>query len=115
MRPDDAGTLHISEIPWETGELRYRYSRRLSEDGSRWIRHGLFQAFHVGGGLASEGMYADGREEGVWRDFHENGRLAAEGNYREGLKDGVWRFWTDDGVLECETAYTAGEEHRGQA
>ena len=112
MKSDDAETLHIAEIPWETGELRYRYSRRLSEDGARWVRHGLFQAFHRGGGLASEGTYVNGGEEGVWRDFHENGSLAAEGAYRAGLRDGVWRFWNDDGTLEGETVFVEGKEQQ---
>lgn len=34
--------LYIAEIPYETGEPHYRYSRRISDDGTRWIRDGLF-------------------------------------------------------------------------
>lgn len=29
--------LHIAEIPYETGELHFRYSRKLSPDGTKWI------------------------------------------------------------------------------
>lgn len=40
-----ADTLHIAEIPYGSGEVRFRYARYLSDDGSRWIRHGLFCAY----------------------------------------------------------------------
>lgn len=73
--------LNIAEIFHETGELQYRYSRYMANDGSKWVRHGLFTAFHRNGERASEGTYVDGFEEGNWRDFHENGLVAAEGSY----------------------------------
>ncbi|MFD1874884.1 hypothetical protein [Hymenobacter bucti] len=41
--------LHIAEIPFADGRIRYRYARQLSPDGTRWLRHGLFQAFHPNG------------------------------------------------------------------
>jgi antitoxin component YwqK of YwqJK toxin-antitoxin module len=90
--------LHIAQIPFEDGSIRYRYARRMAPDGTRWIREGLFQAFHPNGALASEGTYRDGHEEGLWRDFHENGQLAAEGSYEAGVEVGEWRFWLDDGT-----------------
>lgn len=89
--------LNIAEIPYDTGEIRYRYSRYMSEDGTRWIRHGLFRAYHQNGALASEGHYVDGAEEGLWRDFHENGQIAAEGRYEKGKEVGAWRYWNADG------------------
>lgn len=90
--------LHIAEIPFEDGGIRYRYARKISADGTRWIRDGLFQAFHSSGALASEGIYREGHEEGVWRDFHENGQLAAEGSYARGVEVEPWRFWNPDGT-----------------
>ena len=56
--------LIIAEIPYDTGEVRLRYARYLSDDGTRWIRHGLFRSYHLNGNLASEGTYLDGAEEG---------------------------------------------------
>ena len=92
--------LHIAEIPFENGGIRYRYTRKLSPDGSRWIRDGLFQAFHPNGVLASEGTYREGLEDGQWRDFHDNGQLAAEGAYAQGTEVGIWRFWNADGLID---------------
>ena len=85
--------LDIAVIPYETGETHFRYARYLSGDGSRWIRHGLFRAFHRNGALASEGHYQHGVEHGIWRDYHENGQLAAEGSYENGEEVGTWQYW----------------------
>jgi len=90
--------LYIAEIPFEDGGIRFRYARKISSDGTCWIRDGFFQAFHPNGALASEGSYVEGVEDGPWRDFHDNGQLAAEGNYSKGVEAGAWRFWNPDGA-----------------
>lgn len=89
--------LHLAEIPYDTGEVRYRYARYLSPSGDRWIRHGLFRAYYKCGALASEGHYENGYEEDVWRNYHENGALAAEGEYRHGQEVPGWRYWDNAG------------------
>ena len=95
--------LNIAESPFDDGSIRFRYARKLSDDGARWIRHGLFVAYHPNGGVASEGQYEDGLETGIWRDFHENGQIAAEGAYLNGEETGDWRYWTAEGVEEVST------------
>jgi antitoxin component YwqK of YwqJK toxin-antitoxin module len=94
--------LNIAEIPHENGEIRFRYARKMSPDGSRWIRHGLFVAYHPNGAKASEGRYEEGVEQGVWRDYHENGQPAAEGQYDGGAEVGQWRYWNADGQPEVK-------------
>jgi ribosomal protein S27AE len=83
--------LNVAEIPYDDGTVRFRYARYLAPDGTRWVRHGLFRAFHPDGTLASEGHYEHGLESGVWRDYHANGQLAAEGTYSKGEKVGTWK------------------------
>lgn len=97
--------LHIAEIPYDTGRLRYRYARYPSPDGTTWVRHGLFQAFHPNGQLASEGYYEHGKESGPWKDFHANGQLAAVGQYSQGIECGTWRYWDSAGNLESEESF----------
>lgn len=99
------GVLHIAEIPYPSGGLKYRYSRYLSDDGTRWIRHGLFCAYHEHGALMSEGTYSHGLEAGAWSDFHPNGQLAAQGFYKDGVEVGVWYFWNSDGASEPSTDF----------
>lgn len=89
--------LEIAEIPYPSGQVKFRYARYLSADGTKWIRHGLFQAFHENGALASEGSYEHGVEHGPWRDFHQNSLPAAEGLYERGQEVGAWRYWNEDG------------------
>lgn len=93
--------LEIAEITYDSGEVRFRYARYLSSDASRWIRHGLFVAYHPNGDVASEGHYLDGAEHGEWRDYYPGGSIAAEGRYELGEEvAGTWRFWDPDGRLE---------------
>ena len=92
--------LHIAEIPFPSGVVRYRYARYMSADGKAWIRHGLFRAYHEDGSLASEGNYEHGQEQGVSRDYHPNGQLAAEGAYTNGVESGQRQFWSESGIPE---------------
>ena len=92
--------LCIAEIPYETGELRWRYSRYLADDGSGWVRHGLSVQYYRNGQVAAQGEYVDGQESGKWRTYHENGQLASEGFYRAGKETGRWRFWDSRGEEE---------------
>jgi hypothetical protein len=92
--------INIAEIPYDDGNIRLRYARKMSPDGNRWLRHGLFQAFYPSGQKASEGHYLEGTEQGLWRDFHENGQLAAEGEYDKGVEVSPWNYWSSKGLAE---------------
>ncbi|NDV97285.1 hypothetical protein D0T84_20615 [Dysgonomonas sp. 521] len=94
-------TLHIAEIPYETGALRFRYSRKMSEDKTKWIRDGYFEEYYENGNIASHGNYQDGLETGLWTDYHENGMKAAEGHYEKGKEAGIWNYWDEDGNIEA--------------
>ncbi|MDR2898960.1 MAG: hypothetical protein LBU94_01450 [Clostridiales bacterium] len=104
-KPTEDGILHIAEIPYETGEIKFRYSRKMSPDGTKWIRDGLFTHYHQNGNYGSTGFYVDGLEEGHWEDYYENGVLAAEGEYSKGKEVGKWRFYGSDGELQEEKDY----------
>lgn len=98
-------TLCLAEIPYETGEPHFIYSRRMSPDGTKWIREGRFAEYYQNGNLASEGFYVDGLEDGYWKDYHENGKIAAEGYYSKGNETGKWRYYDEQGELEDEESY----------
>ena len=97
--------LNIAEIPYENGVIRCRYARYLSDDGKRWIRHGLYTAYHPDGSLKSEGNYYHGLESGSWHDYHPNGQLAAIGAYEDGVEVGEWHFWDSEGRPEQTVKY----------
>jgi antitoxin component YwqK of YwqJK toxin-antitoxin module len=106
----DEVVLHIAEIRNDVGRVIARYSCYLVPDGSRWVRHGLYVAYHPDGQVASEVTYEHGLEEGLGRDYYPNGQLAAEGYYRAGKEEGVWQFWTEDGTEQESVLYVSGEE-----
>jgi len=105
----DDGVLHIAEVPYPDGQVKFRFARYPTDDG-RWVKHGRFTAFYEDGTLASEGTYADGLESGPWRDYHRNGSLAAEGRYENGKETGEWQFWNSDGSLEKRKIFKEGVE-----
>jgi antitoxin component YwqK of YwqJK toxin-antitoxin module len=98
-------TLNIAEIPYETGELKFRYSRYMSADKTKWIRHGLFCQYYKNGNIASEGEYEHGLENGLWKDYHENGIKASEGHYKNGKQTGIWNYWDKEGKVEVSETF----------
>lgn len=53
----DDKILYIAEILYETGQVYFRYSRKMSDDRTKWIRHGQFTEYHQNGNIMSTGMY----------------------------------------------------------
>lgn len=106
----DDGVLHIAEITNGAGQIVARYSHYLASDGSRWVRHGPYVAYHANGQVASDVTYEHGLAEGLGRDYYEDKQLAAERQYRSGKEEGTWRFWARDGKEEQPVRYVAGEE-----
>ena len=92
--------LNIAEIQYQSGAVRYRYSRILSPDGARWVRHGLFVEYTEAGTVIAEGQYVNGAEHGEWKEYHPNGKLAARGHYANGTEVGEWQYWDDQGNPE---------------
>ena len=108
--PPHDHALHLVEIPYPSGAVRFRYAFVLSPDGQTRIRDGRFAEYHPDGKLRSEGMYVNGVEQGEWRDYWPNGQLAAVGVYADGKEEGVWRFWDGSGHPEPDILYRSGVE-----
>ena len=58
-------------------------------------------------GYEEEGIFKNGKKEGVWRRFNLNGDLTAIENYRYGGKDGVQQYFTMMGDLGREESWHA--------
>ena len=58
-------------------------------------------------GYEDEGVFKNGKKEGVWRRFNLNGDLTAIENYRYGGKDGVQQYFTMMGDLGREESWHA--------
>ena len=58
-------------------------------------------------GYEEEGMYKDGRKEGVWRLYNLEGDLIGVENYKWGNKDGVNQYFIKTGELLREESWKA--------
>jgi len=58
-------------------------------------------------GFEEEGIFKDGKREGVWRKYNLSGDLLAIENYKWGNKDGVSQYFTPNGELIREESWRA--------
>ena len=58
-------------------------------------------------GYEEEGVYIDGKREGVWRKYNLQGDLLAIAGFKWGNKHGVWQFFTPNGELIREESWRA--------
>jgi len=58
-------------------------------------------------GYEEEGVYKDGKKEGVWRQYNLNSDLIAVENYKLGGKDGLQQYYTYLGDLTREEMWRA--------
>jgi hypothetical protein len=58
-------------------------------------------------GYEEEGIYVDGKKEGLWRQYSLEGDLIAAENYRWGNKNGVCQYYTRNGELLREEGWRA--------
>ena len=58
-------------------------------------------------GFDDEGLFKNGKKEGVWRRYNFNGDLIAIENFKYGGKDGVQQYFTMMGDLGREESWRA--------
>lgn len=67
----------------------------------KWVTH--VEALRGEPGYEEEGVYKNGKKEGVWRCYNLNGDLIAMENYRYGFKDGINRYFNMQGLTREES------------
>ena len=93
-----------------SGTPRAEYSFYRADNGDE-VWHGKRTEWYQGGQKFSEGVYVNGKAEGLRTYWHENGRKSAEGNYRNDRPVGVWLKWYPDGRLQEKCKYKDGQKH----
>ncbi len=61
-------------------------------------------------GYEEEGLFKNGKKEGVWRRYNLTGDLLAMENYRNGGKDGSQQYFTMMGDIAREENWRAGKK-----
>ena len=73
------------------------------EDGK-----GTYKEFYPNGELKAEGLYIDGRSQGIWTFYHPTGQIEAKGEYKDGLRWGEWDFFHPNGNKAADGIYKDG-------
>lgn len=70
-----------------------------------WVNH--FDEVRGEPGFEEEGMYKDGRKEGIWRLYNLQGDLAGVEKYKWGFKDSICQYFNTAGALIREEGWLA--------
>ncbi|MFN8244025.1 MAG: hypothetical protein U0X40_08240 [Ferruginibacter sp.] len=97
------------------GNAQYK-SFKLNDDGDtlnaidqkdlkqgKWVNH--IDELRGEPGYEEEGVYKDGKKEGIWRMYSLNGDLIGVENYKFGGKDGIQQYFTFLGDLVREESW----------
>lgn len=74
-------------------------SRFVPRSGSHFLPSGTFGVLRENGQLLLIINYDQGIPDGRFADFWSNGKTACEGMFRNGKQDGIWQFYKDDGSV----------------
>jgi|SRR5579871_2113274 len=69
------------------------------KDSACKINHGRFSFFYPNRKLQSEGLYLDGKKEGVWLSFYSDGLMSDSISYKDGTPVGISLRWWRNGFL----------------
>lgn len=69
---------------------------------------GAYKEFYPNSGIKAEGLYIDGKSEGVWTYYHPNGKPQAKGRYADGLRTGRWEYYHEDAKLAAAGDFDEG-------
>ncbi len=74
------------------------------------IDNRLLQTWHENGQKCAEGIFKNGKEEGVWTYWYDNGQKNYTGMFKNGKEEGVWKYWHYNGHKKAERIYKDGEK-----
>jgi len=69
------------------------------------VPNGHFKYFHSNGFLESEGVYINGKKNGIWLSFHNNGMISDSTMYDHGNISGTSLSWHPNGYISDSTIY----------
>lgn len=96
--PSPANTVFIKKTYYDSGKLRTYAEYNAKEDT---LINGLSVQFYENGNILQEGVFKDGKAEGVFYNYYENTNVKSELNYIAGVNQGtaVFYYQTDKGSL----------------
>lgn len=71
---------------------------------------GIVTYWYESGERGSEGLFQNGKREGIWLTWHENGQLGIEGNFQNDKKEGPWNMWHENGQPHIQGNFKNDEQ-----
>ena len=88
---------------YDTGENK---NEGIYKDGKL---EGLWIEWYENGQKKLEVTFKDGKEDGLLTKWYENGQKRYEGTFKDGKQDGLWTRWYENGQKSEEATYKDGE------
>jgi antitoxin component YwqK of YwqJK toxin-antitoxin module len=96
---------HIQRF--DNGQIKRRFEARTYSN-KEIVFHGRYVEYYPNGQRFKQGMYVDGKQDGMWGYWHDNGRIAKKGQFIDGEHDGIWIYKTDKGHMRRQESYKNG-------
>jgi antitoxin component YwqK of YwqJK toxin-antitoxin module len=88
--------LQLSDIVDDSGKIRPRF---CPQEAAGLNPHGEYFGINEDGRRVVQITYSHGVVHGPYLDFWSTGGVACEGQFVDGFQDGVWHYYHKDGTL----------------
>ena len=94
--------------PINENSLIDRNGVKYQQDSQKPYSGKVFRLYDTGENK-NEGIYKDGKLEGLFTQWYENGQKWFEVTFKDGKEDGLWTYWNEIGDKLSEKTYKDGE------
>ena len=95
--------------PINEDSLIDRNGVKYQQDSQKPYSGKVFRLYDTGENK-NEGIYKDGKLEGLWIEWYENGQKKLEVTFKDGKEDGLFTKWYDNGQKGSEGTYKNGKQ-----
>ena len=94
--------------PINEDSLIDRNGVKYQQDSQKPYSGKVFRLYDTGENK-NEGIYKDGKLEGLWIEWYENGQKKLEVTFKDGKEDGIDTRWYENGQKKAEGTYKDGK------
>lgn len=90
-------------------------TKQMEEKNGVWLFHGSpytgrFIDYYYSGRKEGEGIFVDGKVDGLRKKYYQNGKTRVERNYKKGIENGLDKEYYEDGMLSQKGEFNNGKE-----
>lgn len=104
------GLWHYRNKVYSGPFIDYYYSGKIEGEGvfKEGRIEGLRKIYHQTSQLALERMYTNGIENGLEKEYYEDGSLKQKGTFVNGKEDGIWEMYFPNGQVKQRSNFKDG-------